>query len=174
MGPSIGMNKKEFEKLMQENNRKQQLKMLEANRNRAQSVTIGPSGGSGAIEITMRGEDGTFLWTIYQPAQITELVNQLAASIGCHIHIQPRQDFASWRTWLDEDPLTEQDRKHLNGFAPFANYKLGHSGIGAEGLKKRLQVEASLDESKHKEPKNVATKKAVNKRSPKRTRTPAK
>ena len=167
------MNKKEFDKLIQENHRKQQIKMLEANKNRAQSVTIGPS-GAGCVEITMRGEDGSFLWTIYQPTQITELVNQLAASIGCHIHIQPRQDFASWRTWLDEDPLTDQDRKHLNGFAPFPNYKLGYPGIGAEGLKQRLAAEASLEKPKATEKTNVATKKAVNKRTTKRSRASSK
>jgi 6-phosphogluconolactonase/glucosamine-6-phosphate isomerase/deaminase len=54
------MNKKQFEKEFKERQHQQQLKSLDANRNRAQSVSIGLSGG-GTTEITMRGVDGTFL-----------------------------------------------------------------------------------------------------------------
>jgi hypothetical protein len=38
------MNKKEFEKEFQEKQQRQQLEALDANRNRAQSVSIGMSG----------------------------------------------------------------------------------------------------------------------------------
>jgi hypothetical protein len=51
------MNKKQFEKEFKERQHQQQLKSLDANRNRAQSVSIGLSGG-GTTEITMRGVDG--------------------------------------------------------------------------------------------------------------------
>ena len=80
------MNKKEFEKEFRERQQQQQLSALDSNRNRAQSVSIGMS-ASGTTEITMRGVDGTFLWNLYQPVQVTEFIHQLAASIGCHIYI---------------------------------------------------------------------------------------
>ena len=82
------MNEKNFEKQYREKQQQQQLQMLDANQNRAQSVSIGMS-GSGTTEITMRGQDGTFLWNIYQPVQVTEFIHQLAGQVGCHIAIQP-------------------------------------------------------------------------------------
>lgn len=152
------MNKKEFEKVFREKQQQQQLNSLDSNRNRAQSVSIGTS-ASGMSEITMRGIDGTFLWGIYQPTQVTELIHQLAASIGCHIHIQPRDDFGSWREWREP---TKQERLHLNGWPPFANYQLGHQNVGF------------APQEKVKEQEHVATKKAVNKRSTKRARSSSK
>ena len=159
------MNKKEFEKQFQERQQQQQLRTLEANKNRAQSVSIGMS-GSGTTEITMRGEDGTFLWNVYQPVQVTEFIHQLAASIGCHIHIQPREDFASWRNWQKPD---EAERLRLNGFPPFAGEKLGHEKVGL--LKQEPTTPGiAKPQVKNLEKENVATKKAVNKRSTKRSR----
>jgi hypothetical protein len=147
------MNEKNFEKQYREKQQQQQLQMLDANQNRAQSVSIGMS-GSGTTEITMRGQDGTFLWNIYQPVQVTEFIHQLAASIGCHIHIQPRKDFGSWREWRD---VSEEEKLHLNGFPPFAG-----------------EVENSHKIGLIKGKENVATKKTVNKRSPKRSRATSK
>jgi len=151
------MNQKDLDRAMKEHHLKQQIRSLEANKNRAQSVSIGMS-GSGTTEITMRGEDGTFLWNIYQPVQVTEFIHQLAASIGCHIHIQPRDDFGSWREWREP---SDSERLHLNGFPPFAGEQLGHEKVG-------------LLPQQNTEKENVATKKAINKRSTKRTRTPTK
>lgn len=152
------MNKKEFEKEFRERQQQQQLSALDSNRNRAQSVSIGMS-GSGTTEITMRGVDGTFLWNVYQPVQVTEFIHQLAASIGCHIHIQPREDFGSWREWRQP---SEQERLHLNGFPPFAEQKIGYQKTGL------------LPQAQVTEQENVATKKAVNKRSTKRSRASTK
>lgn len=154
------MNKKEFEKEFRERQQQQQLSALDSNRNRAQSVSIGMS-GSGTTEITMRGVDGTFLWNVYQPVQVTEFIHQLAASIGCHIHIQPRNDFGSWREWREP---TEQELLHLNGFPPFAGQQLGHEKVGLLPQQKVME----------KEKENVATKKAVNKRSIKQGRASSK
>tara|TARA_R110000824_G_scaffold259521_1_gene448243 strand:- start:1105 stop:1575 length:471 start_codon:yes stop_codon:yes gene_type:complete len=153
------MNKKEFKKQFDERQQQTQLESLDANKNRAQAVSIGMS-GSGTTEITMRGQDGTFLWNCYQPVQVTEFIHQLAASIGCHIHIQPRKDFASWREWREP---SEQEKLHLNGFPPFAEEMLDSTKIG---LAPRPQKQNSFTENE-----NVATKKAVNKRSTKRTRS---
>ena len=140
-----------------------QLEALEANKYRAQSITVGTAGG-GTAEITMRSSKGVFLWNTYQPVEVIELINQLAAGIGCHIHIQPRNDFASWRQWK---PMSEEERKHLNGFPPFPNM------LGRE----EMQIGANLslpDQESIKEKENVATNKAVNKRSPKRSRSSSK
>lgn len=152
------MNKKDFEKEFQERQQQQQLEALDSNRNRAQSVSIGMS-GSGTTEITMRGVNGAFLWNVYQPVQVTEFIHQLASSIGCHIHIQPRNDFASWREWRQP---TEAEKLHLNGFPPFAGQQLGHEKVGL------------LPQEQVTEKEDVATKKAVNKRSAKRSRTSTK
>jgi len=152
------MNKKEFEKEFRERQQQQQLSALESNRNRAQSVSIGMS-GSGTTEITMRGQDGTFLWNVYQPVQVTEFIHQLAASIGCHIHIQPRDDFGSWREWREP---SEAERLHLNGFPPYAGLQAGFQKIG------------HLPKAEDTEQEHVATKKAVNKRSTKRSRSSSK
>ena len=154
------MNKKDFEKEFQERQQQQQLEALDSNRNRAQSVSIGMS-GSGTAEITMRGVNGTFLWNVYQPVQVTEFIHQLAASIGCHIQIQPRNDFGSWREW--REPI-EAERIHSNGFPPFAGQQLGHEKVGLRPEKTEQITEKE----------NVATQKTVNKRSTKRSRTPTK
>ena len=151
------MNKKDFEKEFQERQQQQQLEALDSNRNRAQSVSIGMS-GSGTTEITMRGVNGTFLWNVYQPVQVTEFIHQLAASIGCQIHIQPRNDFGSWREWREP---SEVERLHLNGHPPFAGQQLGHEKVGLLPKQNTEQV-------------NVATKKTVNKRATKRSRAATK
>lgn len=158
------MNKKEFEKQHRERQQQLQLEALDANRNRAQAVSIGMS-ASGTTEITMRGMDGTFLWNIYPPTQVTEFIHQLAASIGCHIHLQPREDFGSWREW---NPISEEEKLHLNGFPPFAQHKIGHHTVGV--LKQEVEPQ-KLPSGQKQEKKHVATKKTVNKRKPKRSRS---
>tara|TARA_R110000787_G_scaffold284012_1_gene397329 strand:- start:481 stop:966 length:486 start_codon:yes stop_codon:yes gene_type:complete len=158
------MNKKEFEKEFEQRQQQAQLESLNANRNRAQAVSIGMS-GSGSTEITMRGMDGTFLWNVYAPTQVTEFIHQLAASIGCHIQLQPREDFGSWREWR---PTSEEERLHLNGFPPFPSKKIGYQEIG-ELKKDSISPGFSATEKQGQE--NVAIKKAVNKRKPKRSRS---
>jgi hypothetical protein len=161
------MNKKEFEKEFRERQQQQQLTSLDSNKNRAQAVSIGMS-ASGTTEITMRGVDGTFLWNVYPPTQVTEFIHQLAASIGCHIQIQPREDFGSWREW---NPVSDAERLHLNGFPPFAQERVGHEKVG---LVKQDSKPPGLSVVQGKEKDNVAKKKAVNKRSTKRSRTTSK
>lgn len=161
------MNKKEFDKVFKEKQFNNQLDLLDTSKTRAQSVSIGMS-ASGMTEITMRGETGNFLWNAYQPVQVTEFIHQLAASIGCHVHLAPREDFGSWRDWSKPD---QQELMHLNGFPPFAVENKAAEKIG---LLKSETPPATRAAVTIKETENVATKKAVNKRSPKRTRTPAK
>jgi hypothetical protein len=77
---------------------------------RARSVMVGTAFG-GVSEISMRRPDGTVTFAILQPVEVVELINQMAASIGCHIHIQPRNDFASWRAWKH----SEEELAHFRG-----------------------------------------------------------
>jgi hypothetical protein len=77
---------------------------------RARSVTVGTSGG-GTTEMIMRRMDGTVTWMVLQPVEVIELIHQLAANVGCHIHLQPRRDFSSWRDWK----YTPEELAHYRG-----------------------------------------------------------
>lgn len=160
---------KEIEAEIEKKTKLRHLKSLDQHDSRAQAVTIGTAGG-GTTEITMRGTSGQFLWNVYQPVEVVELINQLAANIGCHIHIQPRNDFSSWRQWRE---LSEEERLHLNGFPPFPNDMALSSrvGTGKNDRHDPLKLEAN---QKTKEQEDVATKKAVNKRTTKRSRASTK
>jgi hypothetical protein len=112
-----------------------------------------------------------------QPVEVVELIHQLSANVGCHLQLIPRQDFASWRDWK----VSEEQLEHTRGiqatqglgFAPFVNDMAPHAQVGANlpspeeqaGLPNNLNVP---------EKKNVATKKAINKRTTKRSRATAK
>jgi hypothetical protein len=90
--------------------RRAELNHLAEVANRARSFTIGTCFG-GTVEVSMRRADGSNTFVILQPVEVTEMIHQLAASIGCHIHIQPRRDFASWRDWK----YTEEELAHYRG-----------------------------------------------------------
>ncbi len=113
------MNKKENQKRIQDHHRKMEINGLLEAVNRARSITVGSCFG-GTIEISMRRTDGSNTFAIMQPVEVIELIHQLAASAGCHIHIQPRKDFASWRDWK----YTEEELAHFRGeqFLP----RIGH------------------------------------------------
>ena len=165
------MNEKELQKELDRRHKLRQLEALEANETRAQSLTVGTAGG-GTVEITMRSSSGRFLWNTYQPVEVVEIINQLAAGIGCHIHILPRQDFASWRNWK----VTPEELAHARGIQPFQG--VGHSPhpkmLGREEYTAGMKVEVPEQIHEVQEKENVATKKAVNKRTTKRSRTSTK
>ena len=165
------MNEKELQKELDRRQKLRQLETLEANDTRAQSLTVGTAGG-GSVEITMRSSSGRFLWNTYQPVEVVEIINQLAAGIGCHIHILPRQDFASWRNWK----VTPEELEHARGLQPFQG--VGHSPhpkmLGREEYTAGMAQQISPPKEDVQEKENVATKKAVNKRSTKRSRTSTK
>jgi hypothetical protein len=110
------MNKRERKKAFDEIEAKMSVQSRQSDLSRARSITAGTCSG-GTTEVVMRGGDG-FLWIILQPVEVTELIHQLAANIGCHINIQPRVDFASWRNWN----YTSQELEH---------YRLGGGGLPA-------------------------------------------
>jgi hypothetical protein len=136
-------------------------KMMVQNREgdlrRARSVTVGTAFG-GTTELMMRGNDGNVIWAVMQPVEVIELIHQLAANVGCHIHIQPRRDFASWRDWK----YTEEELAHYRGpqplpgvgHAPHANDMAPHMAVGANlpppeqqpGLQPALMAKETQDE----------------------------
>jgi hypothetical protein len=70
-----------------------------------------------------------------QPVEVIELVHQLAASVGCHISVNPRTDFASWREWR----VTEHEKLHSNGYAPFGNDMAPYNQVGAKGMNPEIE-----------------------------------
>lgn len=111
------MNKKlekEFQRRMQQQTIEND---IAANQNRAKSVTVGTAFG-GVTELMLRKNDGNVVWAILQPVEVIELLHQLAAGVGCQLYLQPREDFASWRSWKTETP---EEIRHLNGHPPFAS-----------------------------------------------------
>jgi hypothetical protein len=162
----------------------QAFRNLKSNASRARAITVGTAFG-GTTEISIRGDGGDTLWCLMQPVEVMELIHQLSANIGCHIHIQPRKDFSSWREWN----LTEAEKLHYNGHVPFVNDMAPFNQVGVTGadqaLIERLKVEGfqgtdggkggipplhAKQELLNKGEENVvATKKTVNRRSAKRT-----
>jgi hypothetical protein len=149
--------------------KEQAVKDLESMMHRAQSVAVGTCFG-GTTELTMRGQ-GSYLWCPMQPVEVIELIHQLAANVGCHIHIQPRKDFSSWRDWK----YTEQELEHFRGvqsipgigFAPHSNDLAPHQNKG-QVLPPAEQQPGLKIETPVRSPENVmATKKTVNKRNTK-------
>jgi len=160
--------KKETKKAFEVIRSQQDIANATAELNRARSVTIGTAFG-GTCELSMRANDGTHLWCVMQPVEVIELIHQLAANVGCHIHIQPRKDFSSWRDWK----YTEEELVHYRGNQPFpgvghaphANDMAPHKDIGAILPPPEQQPGLNIERKDH-EP--VATKKTVNRRSTKR------
>ena len=122
------------------------LENRESNRNRARSITVGTAFG-GTAEIMMRGDGGRHLWCLMQPCEVVELINQLAANVGCNAELKPLNDFASWRDWR----VSEAEKKHLSGHVPFVNdmavfQQLGASGYNDEEAKKIMDILANVKE----------------------------
>lgn len=96
---------------------------------RARSISVGTAFG-GTTEVSMRSDDGSSLWCFMQPVEVIELIHQLAANVGCHVALKPRKDFASWRDWR----VTEEEKLHYNGWAPFVNDMAPFQQLGASGM----------------------------------------
>lgn len=138
----IKIELKRLEKL-REMEAEMDLENRESNRNRARSITVGTAFG-GTTEILMRSDGGRHIWCTMQPVEVIELINQLAANVGCNISIKPKDDFASWRDWR----VSEAEKKHLNNHVPFVNdmavfQKLGASGYNDDEARKILDIIAN-------------------------------
>lgn len=114
--------------------RRQFEQLLKESQSRARSVSVGTCFG-GTVEISMRRPDASITFALLQPVEVIELINQLSASVGCHIHIYPRKDFASWREWKDVPEELTYNRGFQNfigsGQAPHPNDMAPHNQVGA-------------------------------------------
>lgn len=119
---------------------KMDLENRESNYNRSRSITVGTVFG-GTTEIMMRGDGGRHLWCHMQPVEVIELIHQLAANVGCHIAIKPRDDFSSWREWR----VSNAEKQHLQGHPPFVNDMAVFQRLGAAGFNQE-QAEAAMEE----------------------------
>jgi hypothetical protein len=170
------MNKTEFKKRIQDIDRDMSVENRLGDLRRARSVTVGTAFG-GTTELMLRGNDGNVIWAIMQPVEVVELIHQLAANVGCHLMLKPREDFASWRNWK----YTDEELKHYRyggaallspgvGHPPHANDMADHMEVGAKlpppeqqpGLQPSLMAKDTQNET-------VATKKPQNRRNTKRT-----
>jgi hypothetical protein len=174
----MSLSKKNQKKIEQEIAMRTHLNDIAANENRARSVTVGTAFG-GVTDLMMRKHDGSTVWATLQPVEVVELLHQLAAGIGCNLHLQPRQDFASWRSWKTETP---EQIKQLNGHPPFASDINPHELLARmlpkpkeqPGLQPALmninqeenaQLSLDLNERNNVNEKTMAIKKTVNKRT---------
>ena len=186
---------------MKNNEKKKQMQLLENqmtvnSRNidlcRAHAINIGHATG-GVTEISMRGGPNGYTWIILQPVEVIELIHQLAGNVGCHIHIQPRMDFSSWRAWN----YTKEELEHYRfgggqisapenkfipplylgaGCPPITEDKSQARFIGSlapefsrQPPKQEIKNESTSKEKEKIDEQVVATKKNIHKRKPKRT-----
>ena len=140
------MKKNEVSKKINEIENELALNSYISNLNRARSINVGTAFG-GTSEIMMRGEGDKFIYAILQPVEVIELIHQLSSNVGCVAELKPRNDFASWRDWR----VSDAEKQHLNGHAPFVNdmavfQKLGASGYNDEEAKKIMDLLANTKE----------------------------
>ena len=139
-----------------------ELMNLKSNASRARAVTVGTAFG-GVTEVSLRGDGGVNLWCLLQPVEVTELIHQLAGNIGCHINIQPRKDFASWRQWKEpENDLLAFHPPHPNDIAEQLH-------IGAVLPSPEKQAGLNYKNKAKSQNESVAIEKTINKRKSKRT-----
>lgn len=170
------MNKTQHKKKIDEINHTMSAESRIGDLRRARSVTVGTAFG-GVTELMMRGNDGNVIWAVMQPVEVVELIHQLAANVGCHIHLQPRNDFATWRHWKN----TDEELKHYRyggaallspgaGHPPHVNDMAPHMEVGARlpapeqqpGLQPALMARSESNEQ------TVATQKTVGRKRTKR------
>ena len=149
----------------------------QSNLNRARSITVGNAFG-GVVEITMRGDGTKTLWSIMTPVEVIELVHQLAASVGCHIAVKPREDFSSWREWRPEAksshwPLFLSEPNHFtNSIGTSALQQLSDQS-NSNNITSNVfsQLKINQEQPKEQIDESMASKKPSNKRVHKRSST---
>jgi hypothetical protein len=159
------MKKTAHQKTMDALNQQMSIQNREGDLNRARSVTVGTSFG-GTTELMMRMNSGQTVWAPMQPVEIIELIHQLAANVGCHIALKPREDFASWRKW-------KADSSMISGgtWPPFVNDMEPHKSIGMS-VASPIQPELTLSAKEQENGEIVAIEKTVKRRNTKRAATP--
>ena len=96
----------------------QELTRMRREFERSRSIAVGTAFG-GTTEIVMSGDSGN-LWCVMQAVEVVELIHQLAASVGCNIQLQPRDDFSSWRNWR----VPENEKQLITEQPPFTNSEI--------------------------------------------------
>lgn len=157
------MKKADLDRKMQALLAQQSLVNFKGDKNRARSISIGNAGG-GVTEVTLRKSNGDTTWHLLQPVEVIELIHQLAANVGCHINLKPREDFASWRGWNSQH--SAQPAIENGGHPPQSNNISEHLEVGAKLPPPSEQPGVKLNRSKQNV---VATKKTVDGRSVKRS-----
>ena len=167
------MKKTDVKKVLASVSAQQEAEGFTSGLNRARSVTVGTAFG-GTTELMMRKNDGTVVWAILQPVETIELIHQLAANVGCNVHVQPKDDFASWRDWRH----TEVELGHYRGVQPMPG--IGHPPhtkiLPHEPVSRVKQLEiakAALLARSESNEQTVATEKTVGRKRAKRAATPA-
>jgi len=155
------MKKAEFIKAMDEANQRMSIENREGDFNRARSVSVGTCFG-GSTELLMRMNSGQTVWAAMQPVEVIELLHQLAANVGCHVALKPRQDFASWRKWKTEPHMFAGD-----DWPPFVNDMEPHKNIGRD-MMPPVQPNLTLPSKGQENGNTVATKETVKRRNIKR------
>lgn len=148
--------------------REAQRKMQEASAmemlTRCRALTVGTAGG-GITEIGMKSNEGYYCWNHLQPVEVIEFIHQLAGQVGCHIAIQPRKDFSSWREWN----ITEEEQLHFAPFAPQPDMR-GLMSETAHKLPPAKEQPGLNPKTMAGEEDAVAIKKTVGRKATKRTR----
>jgi len=157
------MKRTEHQKTVDAIREEQELTRMRREFERSRSITVGTAFG-GTTEISMSGDSGS-LWCVMQPVEVVELIHQLAANVGCHIHLQPRDDFSTWRNWR----VPENEKQLLGNQPPFSiQPPFSNPVIMAHDFAPKPPpsvIAATLKEQKN----DVATKKTINRRNVKST-----
>lgn len=164
------MTKKQLEARLREIESRMSLENRGGDLARARAVTVGTCFG-GMTELMMRRNDGTVVWSPLQPVEVVELIHQLAANIGCQALIQPREDFASWRSWNHTPEELNHYRGHqlLNGVGhpPHPKHSISYNVNGKFTFQHKEKPDLALPPPKDSN-ETVATEKPSKRRRVKR------
>lgn len=97
--------KKERNLIISELLQAQEIESMKSTQTRGRSVLCGTC-FNGQVEVTIRADGNKVLWVPLNPGEVSELIHQLSATIGCTATITPRTDVLSWRQW--QNTKTEQ------------------------------------------------------------------
>mgnify|MGYP003650920486 CR=1 FL=1 len=90
--------KKEHNLIISELLQAQEVESMKSTQTRGRSVLVGTC-FNGQVEVTIRADGNKALWVPLNPGEVSELIHQLSATIGCTATITPRTDVLSWRQW---------------------------------------------------------------------------
>jgi len=100
---------KEYNEMMLQLDIERQIQEREAEAYRGRTINVG--GDNEGVEISIRMSNGKTAWHQLSPVAAIELMHSIASRIGCHIAVEPRDDFSSYRNWENYIPY---DIKHSN------------------------------------------------------------